>query len=416
MSALQSNKFDVLIVGGGVAGSSLGCVLAERGLGVALVEREAVFRDKVKGEGLHPWGYREVKTLGLDQVLFAAGAKELPNWQLYTNRVAIEPILWEADEVNPLPEVTVSHPALQEALISEAAKRGAEVFRPGKVRLLASAERPELEVSVGRKSVQFQPRLIVGADGRNSTVRQWMGAKLRRDPRHHWLGGALFAGITLAEGATHGANFSGGRTFVFPQGQGVARAYLVASDAIARELRGTERIHRFAEQCARVLPEGAFARARAAGPTAVVPNNDLWSSTIASGPFVLIGDAAGANDPSLGHGLSLVFRDVRELRDLLASAAIWKSASEEFERRRQAYFDVLRVYAKWTGVLTVETGQEAEKRRERVARAREADPSAGGFATIFSRGPDGLTVDETSRRHFFGEDLHERMGDICPRA
>jgi menaquinone-9 beta-reductase len=303
-----------------------------------------------------------------------------------------------------LPEVTVSHPALQDALIAEAARRGVRVFRPART-LLVQAITPEVEITSGDESVSIRPRLIVGADGRASTVRKWMGAKLVRDPRHHWLGGALFDRVDLAEGATHGANFTGGRTFIFPRGDGVARAYLVASDEIAARVQGSERAQRFIERCASVMPLGSFGSARSSGPVAFLPNNDVWSTVLARGPFVLIGDAAGANDPSLGQGLSLVFRDVRELHDLLGERKTWASALAEFEKRRRVYFEVLRVHAKWTAELTVDSGIEADMKREKVEQARELDPTAGGFAMIFSRGPDDLKTDESSRAYFFGEDL-----------
>jgi 2-polyprenyl-6-methoxyphenol hydroxylase-like FAD-dependent oxidoreductase len=400
-----TEPIDVLIIGGGVAGSSLACVLAEDGLSVAVVERETVFRDKVKGEGLHPWGYREVKALSLEDQLFKAWAKELPVWQLYTNRIADEPHLWSSDDVNPLPEVTVPHPALQEALIRQAAQRGVQAFRGGKAALISTSNPTVVEISVGAQRKAFSPRLIVGADGRNSTVRRWMKAKLVRDPQHHWLGGGLFEGFHLNEGSTHGANFEGGRTFVFPQGDGVARAYLVASNAIAEAIKGPKRAARFVQSCEDALPEGAFRGARPIGPIAFVPDNDVWSDVIARRPFVLLGDAAGANDPSLGQGLSIVFRDVRELRELLHESNDWNSAISEFEARRRRYFEVLRAHAMWTGILTIDFGDEAETRRELVTRARESDPTAGGFAMIFSRGPDGLDVSESSRRHFFGEDF-----------
>jgi 2-polyprenyl-6-methoxyphenol hydroxylase-like FAD-dependent oxidoreductase len=405
MGAHPTNSLDVLIIGGGVAGSSLATVLARAGLGVAVVEREARFRDKVKGEGIHPWGYREVKSLGLTEALFSAGANELPIWQLYSDRVPDEPFLWESDPANPLPEVTVAHPALQDALISAAANAGAVVYRPARAILIPGSDPPEVEVLVGDRTTRLSPRLIVGADGRNSIVRRWMGAALDRDPAHHWLAGALFDRISLDEGKTHGASFEGGRTFVFPQGHGIARAYVVASNELANGIDGLERAKRVVEICSAALPEGAFENARSIGPVAKIQNNDVWPREIAKPPFVLIGDAAGANDPSVGQGLSLVFRDVRELRDLLLDGDDWARSIHEFARRRRAYFEVLRVHARWTGILTVEVGPEADRRREQVDRAREQDQTAGGFSMIFSRGPDGLEITEEARRHYFGEDL-----------
>jgi len=55
MSSTQA--FDVIIVGGGLAGSALAGVLAQSGLGVLLVEREARFRDRIRGEVTWPWGW-----------------------------------------------------------------------------------------------------------------------------------------------------------------------------------------------------------------------------------------------------------------------------------------------------------------------------------------------------------------------
>jgi menaquinone-9 beta-reductase len=57
--------FDVIVVGGGLAGSALAGVLAQAGLGVLVVEREAGFRDRIRGELTWPWGVAEARELGL---------------------------------------------------------------------------------------------------------------------------------------------------------------------------------------------------------------------------------------------------------------------------------------------------------------------------------------------------------------
>ena len=49
---------DVVIVGGGVGGSSLGAALAGSGLSVALLERTTSFEDRVRGEWIAPWASR----------------------------------------------------------------------------------------------------------------------------------------------------------------------------------------------------------------------------------------------------------------------------------------------------------------------------------------------------------------------
>ena len=153
------------------------------------------------------------------------------------------------------------------------------------------------------------------------------------------------------------------------------------------------------------MPEGAFAAATPAGPAGFFPGADVWADRLTGNGVVLVGDAAGANDPSQGHGLSLALRDARELRDLLLADPDRPRATAEFAARRATSFATLRAHARWAGLLTTEQGPEADARRERVARARETDPTARGFAGIHAFGPDGLVADEAARRRFFGEDL-----------
>ena len=52
----RTNAYDLVIIGGGIAGSSLACSMAKAGARVLLLECEIEFRDRVRGEILCPWG------------------------------------------------------------------------------------------------------------------------------------------------------------------------------------------------------------------------------------------------------------------------------------------------------------------------------------------------------------------------
>ena len=69
----MSERYDVVIVGAGQAGGALATVRARRGIAVAVLERDPVPVDRVRGEFMAPWGVAELKRLGLLETLAAAG-------------------------------------------------------------------------------------------------------------------------------------------------------------------------------------------------------------------------------------------------------------------------------------------------------------------------------------------------------
>lgn len=121
-AGLQPLLVDVAVVGGGVAGASVAAALATAGLGVAVIEREPRFRDRVRGESIHPWGACEADRLGLLQVLREAGANELPFWEDYADRAPRRSYCWANDTPEGHVEVGISHPAMQQALLDRAVR------------------------------------------------------------------------------------------------------------------------------------------------------------------------------------------------------------------------------------------------------------------------------------------------------
>src|SRR5947207_15071822 len=76
-------SYDAIVVGGGLGGSALADQLARAGRNVLVLEREARFKDRVRGENMLPWGVSAARRLGIYDDLIAAGGHPTPNWIFY---------------------------------------------------------------------------------------------------------------------------------------------------------------------------------------------------------------------------------------------------------------------------------------------------------------------------------------------
>lgn len=399
---MTARSFDVVIAGGGLAGSALGGVLARSGLGVLVVEKESGFRDRIRGELTFPWGYSEALRVGLGEPLDQVGVVPLPVLDFYQDGQRVDSQRWEAISIDALPAIGFSHPQLQEVALTWAESQGAIVLRPAKVVGVSDGNRPRVSVLRDGRVTEFQARLAVGADGKRSSARRWLRADTMTDPEHHLFGGLLLSDVQWDD--TFGwATTPAAAVGWFVTGADSCRVYIRLAAHQVRETGVGRAADAFVGFAARFMPEGTLDEARQAGPMGFFPNHCTWPSRIALGPMVLVGDAAGSLDPTQGLGTSLLFRDVRALSELLMGDGDWGLATSEFARQRRAYYAVLRAYDRWCALLDAEQGPEADRRRELNAAAREADPTLGGFATLEACGPDGLVPDDAARRIYFGE-------------
>jgi len=92
---------------------------------------------------------------------------------------------------------------------------------------------------------------------------------------------------------------------------------------------------------------------------------------------VLVGDAAGWNDPITGQGLSITLRDVRVVTELLRAGADWSvGAFAPYVEERAERMRRLRFGAQLQSVMHNEFGPAAIARRQRMRAVFAEDPMA----------------------------------------
>jgi len=391
--------YDLIIVGAGIGGSALASVMARAGRSVLLLERTEVFEDRVRGEWIAPWGVVETMALGLYDRLVSAGGHHVTRHVTYDETLAPEtaeasvlPLSIFKDGV-PGP-LCLGHPVHCQTLMTAAFEAGADVRRGVDVTGIEAGPAPRVVFEQAGETHTARGRLLVGADGRTSQVREAAGIVLHQDKPHHWFAGLLVEG---AEGWNADVQAIGTEDdfafLAFPQGDGRVRVYGgYALDQAAR-FKGPEGARRFLDAFAfRCSPENRHLVAgRPAGPLMSYVNADSWTDEPFAPGVVLVGDAAGWNDPIIGLGLSITYRDVRIVRDLLAGSDDWANldfasyAEERRERMRR-----LRFAAGLQSSLDMEFGEAAQARRRSHFERAAVDPSLRAHAFAVMAGPESV--------------------------
>jgi flavin-dependent dehydrogenase len=347
----NKTNFDVIVIGGGPAGSSAASILAREGRKVVLFEKERFPRHHI-GESLMTDTYFTFQRMGLLEKL-----KESPFVRKYSvqfsNPAGKESrpfYFFEANHHESAVTWQVTRSEFDLMLIEHAAEQGATVYQETSIKqvLFDNGRAYGVEARMQDGSLQqFRAPVVVDATGQTAMLSNKFGWRVR-DPKlkkavlYSYFKGAhrerdLNGGATLVLRTPQGSN---GWFWYIPLENDITSVGVVADPEYLVKGRGQDLARIYHEEIEKV----ESCRRRVAGAERVdkiysILDYSYRSRSFAGDGFILIGDAYGFLDPIYSSGVLLALKMAELAADSIHEAFEHKDFSAARLGQYQAKLD-----------------------------------------------------------------------------
>ncbi|WP_326598969.1 NAD(P)/FAD-dependent oxidoreductase [Streptomyces sp. NBC_01803] len=343
MSAPEGQEpLDVVIVGARCAGSSLGALLARRGLRVAVLDQATTIGFTLSSNILQADSLAFLDRLGLTGRLREAGVRPMRrvDMRLGDFRCLVD-FPDRAGDVGGA--ACIRREVLDPLLVEAAREAGASVRLGTKVTgLVRGTDGRVTGVEIAERGggrAELSARLVVGADGRASTVARLTGARqyhvTRNERNYYWT---YFEGVDTGEAPTFVFHRWGDRHIL--GGTADNGLYIVGvsperheRESFQDDLEGSLTAH--AMSCEPIAKAIASAR-RATRVYGIRRFSGYFRE--ASGPgWVLLGDAGHFKDPAGGRGIGDSFHQAERLAPAIETALAGRRSGAEVDSATAAF-------------------------------------------------------------------------------
>ena len=303
---------DILVIGAGPSGLTVGASLVKRGIATAIIDRQAAGANTSRAAVVTPRTLEVLEEVDVAKRLVDLGIKA----PIFTIRDGARTLV--AVDYSGLPtdypySLMVSQATTEKVLLDRLIELGGSVVRP---KVLTSIRQDANGVTAAFDDGDvIRARYAVGADGLHSTVRERAGIMFRGG---EYVEAFTLADVRLRSGAPADEVIlfwaKAGLTVVAPLPGDIFRIVAPVADAPENPSAA------FIQQ---ILDERGFGKGRS------VVGDVIWGSrfriqhrvadTYRAGRLLLSGDAAHVHSPAGGQGMNLGIQDGVALADALAA-------------------------------------------------------------------------------------------------
>ncbi|MEY4607757.1 MAG: hypothetical protein RLY45_2517 [Actinomycetota bacterium] len=354
---------DVLVVGGGPAGSAAGYWLASAGHSVTIIEKKEFPREKTCGDGLTPRAVHQLSEMGL--------AEELSTYHRYSGLRATGmgralELEWPSHPVYPQHGYVVRRRDLDHMVARNAERAGAVLLQHHEA-LDPIVERGFVRGAMVRNGDgvprEMRAKYVIVADGANSRFGRALGTSRTKEwpygtairtywstPRHAepWIESAL-------DVQDRNGNPMPGYGWIFPVGDGTVNigVGLLSTFRDFKSVNTTHLLDAYAHMVAdrwEIDPGNPECKATAGR----IPMGGAVGPK--TGPnYLVVGDAAGSVNPFNGEGIDYAYETARMAAQVIGEALASRDGAglHEYQamldREFGEYFKVARLFARIIG-------------------------------------------------------------------
>jgi len=324
MNDAQQNHYDVLVIGGGPAGTTIASLLAEKGRSVCLLEKAHHPRFHI-GESLLPMNLPILEKLGVLEQVDAIGIKKYAAEFNSTDTLLAQDTFYFAKAANPNHPFAyeVRRSEFDEILFRNCQQKGVTAFEGMTVtdtELEGSVKKIQARDDQGELH-EFSARYLIDASGRDTVLAQQLNSK-QKNPKHKMAAiYGHFNNVERRSGKDAGNIsiywFQHGWVWLIPLKDGMTSIGCVCWPDYLKSRNMP--LAEFLQQTLELVPEirERMKYAQLEGEAQATGNYSYQSKIMSGDGFLLIGDAYAFVDPVFSSGVYLAMQSATRGAELV---------------------------------------------------------------------------------------------------